>query len=310
CGEGLMPPAVDALARLGVHPQGRPFTGIRYLDGRAAAEARFRPGPGLGVRRTALHTALAARAEALGVEVVHRRVTALAQDESSVSAAGLRARWLVAADGLHSPVRHLLGLDVPVRGPRRYGLRRHHTTAPWTDMVEVYWAPDAEAYVTPVARDTVGVAVLFRRARRGSGTGSPAGQVGFDGWLDRFPDLARRLAGAPVGPVAGAGPLRQRSRRRVAGRVLLVGDAAGYTDALTGEGIALGLRAAEAAVGCVRRGTPTAYEGEWRRLSWRYRALTASLLAVSGQQRARRLLVPTASRAPALFASTVHLLAH
>ena len=60
--------------------------------------------------------------------------------------------------------------------------------------------------------------------------------------------LAERLAGAPWQRVRGAGPLRQRSRRRSSGRVLLVGDAAGYVDALTGEGIALGLAQARAAV--------------------------------------------------------------
>ena len=39
---------------------------------------------------------------------------------------GEPARYLVAADGLHSPVRRLLGLDAAGRRPaRRYGLRGH-----------------------------------------------------------------------------------------------------------------------------------------------------------------------------------------
>ena len=59
----------------------------------------------------------------------------------------------------------------------------------------------------------------------------------------------------------GAGPLRQRARRRVAGRVLLVGDAAGYVDALTGEGLALAFAQAEAAVAALsRRPTRRRYE--------------------------------------------------
>ena len=58
----------------------------------------------------------------------------------------------------------------------------------------------------------------------------------------------------------GAGPLRQRAHRRVAGRVLLVGDAGGYVDALTGEGIALGLAQARAAVAAVVAGDPARYE--------------------------------------------------
>src|SRR6185437_3469572 len=96
----------------------------------------------------------------------------------------------------------------------------------------------AEAYVTPVSDDLVGVAVL------GPGDGTR-----FEGWLPEFPELYGRLAGAePATAVRGAGPLRQRATRRVAGRALLVGDASGYVDALTGEGISLGLAHARAAV--------------------------------------------------------------
>ena len=113
-------------------------------------------------------------------------------------------------------------------------------------MVEVHWSPVGEAYVTPVADDRVGHRGAQRRARR------PLAEL-----LAAFPPLAGRLAGPrPVGGVRGAGPLRQRSRRRVAGRVLLVGDAAGYVDALTGEGIALGLAQARAAVAAVRGRAP------------------------------------------------------
>ena len=38
CGEGLMPGAVAALARLGVDPQGHTLTGIRYLRGAHTAD--------------------------------------------------------------------------------------------------------------------------------------------------------------------------------------------------------------------------------------------------------------------------------
>ena len=58
---------------------------------------------------------------------------------SYVEAAGVRARYLAAADGLLSPVRHLVGLDDPVTGPTRHGLRAHFEVAPWTDLVEVHW---------------------------------------------------------------------------------------------------------------------------------------------------------------------------
>lgn len=70
CGEGIMPGGVAALRDLGVRVSGHDLSGIRYTDGRRSAEAAFRGGPGAGVRRTELHTALHARAAALGVRVV------------------------------------------------------------------------------------------------------------------------------------------------------------------------------------------------------------------------------------------------
>ena len=65
-----MPAAVRRLAALGVKPDGHPLRGIRYVDERHHADARFRHGHGLGVRRTVLHAALAERAAALGIPVM------------------------------------------------------------------------------------------------------------------------------------------------------------------------------------------------------------------------------------------------
>lgn len=164
CGEGLMPGAVRRLLELEVPVAGQPFHGIRYVDATSGrqAEGLFRRGPGLGVRRTALQAALAERAARLGVRVVPRRVAEVRQDEHGVYASGFTARYLVAADGLHSTVRRGMGLAAPdVAGlPARYGLRRHYAVAPWSDLVEVHWAAHCEAYVTPLAPDRIGVALL------------------------------------------------------------------------------------------------------------------------------------------------------
>ncbi|MEU3184075.1 NAD(P)/FAD-dependent oxidoreductase [Streptomyces sp. NPDC006923] len=297
CGEGVMPSGVRALSALGLDiPPGHPLRGIRYVRGLHRAQAPFHDGPGLGLRRTELHAALARRAQETGVRIVTGRVGEVEQDGDSVTAAGLRARWLVAADGLRSPVRHRLGLDLPDRRPRRYGQRRHYRVKPWTDFVEVHWSTAGEAYVTPVAADLVGVAVLST-ARRG-----------YDDHLAAFPELRARLAGPPANAVRGAGPLRQRVLRRSAGRVLLVGDAAGYVDALTGEGIALALASAEAAVACLRAGRPQDYEGRWRKLTRRHRLLTEGLLRFSGHAAGARLVVPAAARMPSVFAAAVRAL--
>ncbi|HET9383154.1 MAG TPA: NAD(P)/FAD-dependent oxidoreductase [Streptomyces sp.] len=298
CGEGLMPGAVAALAELGVCPPGHDLRGIRYVAGPCRAEAGFRAGPGRGVRRTVLHEALRAAVAAAGVRLEQRTVHRVEQDASGVVAHGVRAGHLVAADGLHSPIRRALGLHRPSPAHRRHGLRRHYALAPWSDHVEVHWARDAEAYVTPVADGLVGVAVLTT----GRGT--------FDDHLAAFPDLQERLAGAgSAGPVRGAGPLRQDAAARTAGRVLLVGDAAGYVDALTGEGIALALAQAPAAVQAVVSGDLASYERQWRRLTRRYRWLTHTLLTATGCPPVRAALVPAAQRLPRLFRAAVDALA-
>ena len=296
CGEGLMPHTLRHLDGLGITPHGKPFRGITYLDSTRRVEARF-PGPaGRGVRRTVLSEALHDAAAAAGVKIVQGDIGAIEQDANGVRCSGFQARYLAAADGLHSPIRRQLGLDRPVKGGRRWGIRRHFETAPWSDTVEVYWAAHTEAYVTPVSDDCVGVAVLTSR------------QGKFDDHLREFPALAERLAGVRGGQARAAGPLRQRAARQHSGRVMLVGDAAGYVDALTGEGLGIALGGAELVVNAVVTDDPADYTRQWRRMSRRYRLLTAGLLAASNSP-ARSMIVPAAATLPKVFNQAVKLLA-
>lgn len=297
CGEGLMPGAVARLDALGVPLHGHRIAGIRYLDGRTLAEAPFRHGPGMGVRRTVLHAALLDLAARSGVPVGGPAVADVVDRGDHVLVDGEPTRFLVAADGLHSPVRRLVGLEVPAGRARRFGQRVHVGLEPWTDFVEVHWAPSGEAYVTPVGADCVGVAVLSAERRP------------FADLVGDFPALAARLRGRSMGRVRGAGPLRQRVRRRSRGRVLLVGDAAGYVDALTGEGIALGLAQAEAAVAAVVAGDPSSYDAAARRLGRRHELLTRGLLAASRVPPVRRRIVPAAHLLPGVFGAAVDQLA-
>ena len=100
--------------------------------------------------------------------------------------------------------------------------------------------------------------------------------------------------------------MRQRVRRRVAGRVLLVGDAAGYVDALTGEGLSLALTGAAALVDCVRADRPQPYEHAWQRTTRRHRALTHALLWTRQRSALAPSIVPAAARLPWLFSSLVN----
>lgn len=306
CGEGLMPGALALLRAWDVEPPGHVLAGISYRQGRRHADHRFRGAVGRGVRRTALHGALEARALADGAVLHRARVTGVDQDDDGavvhVDVAGredrMTARWVLACDGLHSPVRRGLGLEAPSRGRRsrrRFGLRRHYRVPPWSDLVEVHWSPTVEAYVTPVADDLVGVAVL---GPRGSD---------LDTALAGLPELAGRLAGAPPdGPVRGAGPLRQRTVARSSGVVRLVGDASGYVDALTGEGLRVGFAQARAAVATL--GDPRAYERAWRAATRDYRVLTSGLVLVATSP-LRPAVVPLAHRAPRLYGAVVERLA-
>ena len=303
CGEGLMPGAVAALARLGVHPEGAPIAGFRYSNARTLVEHRFTGPSGLGVRRTALHDALADRADELGVTRLDARVSDLVQHAEGVTVGDVRASWLLACDGLHSTVRRLVGLERPAPARvdrRRFGLRRHYAIEPWTDLVEVHWVADAEAYVTPLAGGLVGVAVLGRP------------RTDFDEILAQLPELSDRLRGShPVDSLRGAGPLRQRTAARSAGRVLLLGDASGYVDALTGEGIRVGLAHARAAVEAIVDAGPrpaATYDREWARVSRDFRVITSGLLAAA-QSPLRPFIVPAARAMPALFGAAVERLA-
>ncbi len=294
-----MPDALTRLALIGVDPPGVAFSGIRYVDGERAAEARFSAEPGRGVRRTVLNQLLTERARALGVRFMTDRVDAIVQGADWVEAAGVRARYLVGADGLHSQVRRSLGLSAVSGRHQRFGVRQHFAIPPWTDMVEVHWLSGAELYVTPVGEGTVGVAVL------GAAPLHLAAAIG------GVPELARRLEGAALASTArGAGPLRQRVVARRSGRALLVGDAAGYVDALTGEGLRIGFAEAEAAVDAIVAGRPEGYEAEWHRITRSYRWLTSALLWTTAHRRLRPLVVPTAGALPWAFRRIVERLAY
>ncbi len=306
CGEGLMPGAVARLEAMGVllAPQeSQQFHGIRYLCGRLSAEGRFRRGTGLGVRRTVLSNALQSRAAELGVEIrLGCPVESWEDDGASVSVctaeATLRGRYLIAADGLHSRIRRQAGLDRRQgrvgRLYHRFGVRRHYSVCLWTDLVEVHLADSVEAYVTPVGPDTIGVALLF---------GPVEGDVTFEALLERFPALQERLASATGLDVSlGAGPFRQRVRRRFAGRVALVGDAAGYFDALTGQGLDLSFASSSALVDVIRAGESLdEYERAYRRLVRRYRATVELVLHVVRRRASRAGMVRLLRAHPSLF---------
>lgn len=314
CGEGLLPRGLSVLERLGVRARlpardCAPFRAIRYVqeDGRSV-EAALPPPGGLGVRRLALSQAMAEAARAAGVDLREGealRAHALEPDGCTLrtDSGELRARLLVAADGLHSPLRKAHGLEVPGAPPYRYGLRRHLALAPWAERVEVHFAPGVEAYVTPAGVARVGVAFLWD-------SDQVEGKPSFEALLGRFPELAQKLSGAPFDSAPrGAGPLLQRVSARVKDRLALLGDAAGYVDAITGEGLSLAFDAAQALAenlpSAARQGFTAASLSPYARATERsfrtYARLAGLLVAVARRPALRRWTIARLIAHPSMF---------
>src|SRR3569833_2528263 len=72
CGEGVMPEGLESLRELGVvvpPGSGLSFRDIQFIDSRSSDAADFPGRSGLAVRRTTLHSLLAAQAEVAGVKL-------------------------------------------------------------------------------------------------------------------------------------------------------------------------------------------------------------------------------------------------
>lgn len=285
CGEGVPPVGVAHLRKLGVEPEHFPFLGIAYnTPAGERAAVRFRQGPGWGIRRTALSRALLGRARELGVPLE------LAAPVSALPEQGL----VIGADGLHSRIRKLAGLELPGRTHRRWGARVHFAVPPPSPFVEVHFGSGVEAYVTPVSPDSFGVSFLWDARRI-----QPRGDL-ISALLAHFPALAELQAAPRCSRPAAIGPLEQRARP-LGGQVALVGDASGYLDAITGEGISLALGQAEALAEAVARGDLRDYGRAHRRLVRPYYQVTSLILWLSARPRLAARVVRALSHAEGFF---------
>jgi flavin-dependent dehydrogenase len=302
CGEGLMPGAVEVMSSLGVDlSTAVELRGIRFLEDGVVASARFPARAGRALSRERLMQVLLARAASDDVPILFghtlrdfRYDRPIVRVEISRMGGGsetLRGRLLVAADGLRSGVRRRLGYELPPRRAPRFGLSRHYRCTPWSEWVEVHWQDGAEAYVTPLGPSEVGVALL-----------SDGAGARYDELLARFPVLRRSLGpSAPAARVRGAGPFEQRVRSVLAPGVALVGDAAGYLDAISGEGLALGFRGAVALVERLSAGELGRYPSDHARISAGYQTITRLMLEIAQRPRLRRAVIRYLAQNPALF---------
>jgi flavin-dependent dehydrogenase len=298
CGEGILPPGVRALEQLGVTPlldpsQFHPFTGIRFIQEDGTAAEGWLPREGLGIRRTVLVEAMTRRAAQAGAVIRHRcEATSVERNaaESIVQtrAGKMSARLVVAADGLRSPLRRVAGLEAEPNVRRRFALRQHYQIRPWTDLVEVYVDSIGEGVVTPVSPDSINVNFTWEHGAIAEPT--------ITSLAARFPKLQERLRGAPpLSPVEGAGPMGRPVKGRTAERLTLIGDASGFVDSISGEGLSIAFNSALAlgkllpemlARGATRESL-AGYEKLARRRFRAYRTVTNVMLWLARHPRAR-----------------------
>jgi flavin-dependent dehydrogenase len=290
CGEGIMPDGLAAAARLGIQlpaADSFDFRGIRFHGEGVSVAADFPHGPGRGVRRTTLHRTLVEQAERCGVE--------LRWGCSVDGLEGIESPWIVGADGTGSRVRRWAGLDSFKRDKRRYGFRRHFQIAPWSDHVEIHWGNGCQIYVTPVAPDEVGVALLSR---------DPKLRV-MDAMV-QFPTLASRLDGAPEtsgerGALTASRQLIRVTTRITTSNVALIGDASGSADAISGEGLCLGFHQALALADAKEARDLRLSESAHRRLAVRPRFMADFMLTMDRWPWLRRRALPALASHPELF---------
>jgi flavin-dependent dehydrogenase len=271
CGEYLSPEAGRVLDRLGVLKTldvggAVPLAGMRItapdgtvLTGRYRAIGEYRPyrEHAVGVSRAVLDGALVDRLRGLPVDLrAGVRVSDVVVEGASVvgvrgvDATGAEqtfpARVVVAADGRASVIAHRLGCRRAHRLARMALVTYVSGVDACRDFGEIFVDPPDYAILNPLAADRVNLSLVAPLAH--VAPWSSRLEDFFAARVRQLPHLARRLATARrEAPLQAMGPLAYRVTVPREGGVLLVGDAAGFYDPFTGEGIFTALRGAELA---------------------------------------------------------------
>jgi geranylgeranyl reductase family protein len=280
CAEYASPRIAEELARLGADGwQGAaiPLRGMRVVFGDASAEIHYAhrasPRTAWGLDRLRFDAVLARHARARGARLLEgARLVNLLWRRDRVSAARvmtrdgelqIRAEWVVGADGARSRSARLLGVERPVRFPRRLGLVAHYEgVAGLEDHGEMHVGDGYYVGLapTPGGELNVGMALPMRR-------GSAARR--FAAAIAGLPAVADRLRSSRrITPIRGAAPIGHRVSQVAGPGWLLIGDAAGFVDPFTGEGIYRALRSARAAAHALRSGDPAAAYRAQRRAAF------------------------------------------
>ena len=260
------PAAVAALGRADVPDEivrrvARPIPAMR-LETSGGAVVRLTYGsedggpPAVGLDRSTLDPSLIEMARAAGAEVLEGvSATAIGLDSargtnrvaittrSDDTERILSVRIVVGADGAQSIVARAAGVLRPSRLPRRIGLTFHLPDERSTDMpvdARMCIIPDGYVGIAPVPGDRINIGIVlgpsWRDALRADGATAVVARI-LTGIQPSNDDDGRWRSAPPCEPIAGAWPLGGRVTRRAGDGWLLVGDAAGFLDPFTGEGL-------------------------------------------------------------------------
>lgn len=272
CGEYLSPEGARLLDRLGVLKDvdaagAQPLRGMRIVapDGTALEGSYPTTGPwrgyrdyGLAIPREVFDRILLERARSLPVEVRERhrvtgllsegdRVTGVTGEDAEGRPFEARARLVIGADGRASVVARSLGLVRAHRLQRLALIQDVEGVAGFEGRGEIYVDPPDYSILNPVAPGLVNLSLVVPLAHARPYRGRM--ETFFHARLKQLRHLVPRIAGmTSAGPLMVMGPLAYRVREPRTGGVLLVGDAAGFFDPFTGEGLFTALRSAELAV--------------------------------------------------------------
>ena len=290
CGEYLSPGVAAALNRLGVMDliaASNPAwpKGMKILTPQKSFQLTYANGSNgrsaLGMPRKVLDNILLDHARRCGVEV-WEGTRALEPLMSGAQMTGLRvrneggereiqARFVVVADGLHSTISRALGLDMPVRWPRRLGLvASFEGVTSIEEYGQMHVGEGVYCGFAPVGSGIVNAGMVTRLGAKPKG--EPTADY-FDRQIAGIPTIVEALGNARrINAIRGVGPLARRVRRVAGPGYLLVGDAAGFLDPFTGEGVHRALRGAEIASDAVERALtrddriPAGYESARRQI--------------------------------------------